>query len=151
VEQSANGAEREAREPVDLGAQVRSAVGLLYRRFRTERPGGSLGDKALDVLTYLHKHGPQTLTALSEYDRVAPASMSQTVNRLASSGYVVRTAEPNDRRKVLFSTTADGAAIADAAVTQRNAWLDTQLNALSADDRRAIARASALLSNIADS
>src|SRR5580658_2960317 len=53
----------------DLGGQVRSAVGRLYRRFRSERPEGSLGDTALAVLTRLHKHGPQTLTELSEHDR----------------------------------------------------------------------------------
>ena len=33
-----------------LGAQVRSTVGRLYRRFRNERPEGGLGDAALDVL-----------------------------------------------------------------------------------------------------
>ena len=54
----------------DLGGQVRSAVGRLYRRFRSERPEGGLGDAALAVLTRLHKHGPQTLTELSEHDRV---------------------------------------------------------------------------------
>ncbi len=138
-------------DPSDLGADVRSAVGRLHRRFRSERPDGSLGDTALAVLSRLQKHGPQTLTELSEYDHVAPASMSQTVNRLTSAGYAVRTSDPNDRRKVIFSTTAEGAALADAARTQRNAWLDARLSALSAEDRQVIARASALLSDIADS
>jgi DNA-binding MarR family transcriptional regulator len=135
----------------DLGGQVRSAVGRLYRRFRSERPEGSLGDTALAVLTRLHKHGPQTLTELSEHDRVSPASMSQTVNRLTSSGYAVRTRDPDDRRKVLFSTTAEGDELASAARAQRNAWLDQRLQALSAEDRAVIARATALLSSLADS
>lgn len=135
----------------DLGGQVRSAVGRLYRRFRSERPEGSLGDTALAVLTRLHKHGPQTLTELSEHDRVSPASMSQTVNRLTSSGYAVRTRDPDDRRKVLFSTTAEGDELASAARAQRNAWLDQRLQTLSAEDRAVIARATALLSSLADS
>jgi len=138
-------------EEAGLGAQVRSAVGRLYRRFRNERPAGSLGDGALAVLTRLHKHGPQTLTELSEYDRVSPASMSQTVNRLTSAGYAVRTPDPGDRRKVLFSATAQGDELASAARAQRNAWLDEQLCALSAEDRAVIARAAALFSNIAES
>ena len=148
-----NATERQpaAAEEGDLGGQLRSAVGRLYRRFRSERPEGSLGDAALAVLTYLHKHGPQTLTELSEQDRVSPASMSQTVNRLTSADYVVRTRDPHDGRKVLFSTTAEGDEIASAARAQRNAWLDEQLGALSADDRAVIARAAALLSRIADS
>jgi DNA-binding MarR family transcriptional regulator len=138
-------------EGADLGGQVRSAVGRLYRRFRSERPEGSLGDAALAVLTRLHKHGPQTLTGLSEHDRVSPASMSQTVNRLTSAGYAVRTRDPGDRRKVLFSATAEGDELASAARAQRNAWLDERLQALSDEDRAVIARATALFSSIADS
>jgi DNA-binding MarR family transcriptional regulator len=138
-------------EGADLGGQVRSAVGRLYRRFRSERPEGSLGDAALAILTRLHKHGPQTLTELSEHDRVSPASMSQTVNRLTSAGYAVRTRDPDDRRKVLFSTTAEGDELASAARAQRNAWLDQRLQALSAEDRAVIARATALLSRLAGS
>src|SRR6204780_834822 len=121
-------------EVADLGSQVRSAAGRLYRRFRSERPEGSLGDAALAVLPRLHKHGPQTLTELSEHDRVSPASMSQTVNRLTSAGYAVRTRDPDDRRKVLFSTTAEGDELASATRAQRNAWLDQRLKALRADD-----------------
>jgi DNA-binding MarR family transcriptional regulator len=138
-------------EGADLGGQVRSAIGRLYRRFRSERPEGGLGDAALAVLTRLHKHGPQTLTDLSEYDRVSPASMSQTVNRLTSAGYAVRERDPDDRRKVLFSTTAEGDELASAARAQRNAWLDQRLQALGAEDRAVIARATAILSSIADS
>ncbi|MFB9831929.1 MarR family winged helix-turn-helix transcriptional regulator [Actinoallomurus acaciae] len=140
----------ETEEP-DLGGQLRSAVGRLYRRFRSERPEGGLGDAALAVLTRLHKHGPQTLTELSEHDRVSPASMSQIVNRLTSAGYAVRTRDPDDRRKVLFTATAEGDELAGAARAQRNAWLDERLRALSAEDRAVIARAAALLSGIADS
>ena len=138
-------------EGADLGGQVRSAVGRLYRRFRSERPEGSLGDAALAVLTRLHKRGPQTLTELSEHDRVSPASMSQIVNRLTAAGYAVRTRDPDDRRKVLFSATAEGDELASATQAQRNAWLDERLRALSAEDRAVIARATALLSSIADS
>ena len=138
-------------EGADLGGQVRSAVGRLYRRFRSERPEGSLGDAALAVLTRLHKRGPQTLTELSEHDRVSPASMSQTVNRLTSAGYAVRTRDPDDRRKVHLSATAEGDELASAARAQRNAWLNQRLQALSAEDRAVIARATALLSGIADS
>jgi DNA-binding MarR family transcriptional regulator len=135
----------------DLGSQVRSAVARLYRRFRSERPEGGLGDAALAVLSRLQKHGPQTLTELSGHDRVSPASMSQTVNRLTAAGYAVRTRDPGDRRKVLFSTTAEGDELAGAARDQRNAWLDERLRALSAEERAVIAHATALLSGIADS
>jgi len=151
MEMDATGEHFGALDEAGIGGQLRSTVGRLYRRFRSERPEGSLGDTALEVLTWLHKNGPQTLTQLSEHDHVAPASMSQSVNRLTSAGYAIRTPDPGDRRKVLFSTTPEGAALALAARVQRNAWLDIQLQALSPEDQHAIARACALLSNIAGS
>src|ERR1700749_3939741 len=123
----------EAKE-ADLGGQLRAAVGRLYRRFRSERPEGSLGAAALEVLTGLHKYGPETLTGPRDLGRVSPASMSQTVNRLTSSGYAVRSRDPGDGRKVLFSATAAGHELADATRAQRNAWLDRQLHTLSAED-----------------
>jgi DNA-binding MarR family transcriptional regulator len=140
-----------ANDDGDLGGLVRSAVGRLYRRFRSERPDGSLGDTALEVLSRLQKHGPQTLTSISDHDRVSLASMSQTLNRLTSAGYAVRTGDPDDRRKVLFSSTAAGDEIAVAARAQRNAWLDARLATLSPEDRGAIARACELLGDIAAS
>lgn len=135
----------------ELSSRLRAAVSRLQRRFRSERPDGGLGDTALAVLTSLNKRGPQTLTQLSDQDRVSPASMSQTVNRLTSAGYALRSSDPEDRRKVLFRTTPEGDRLADAARAQRNAWLDEQLNALSAEEREQIAHAAALLSRIADS
>ena len=70
---------------------------------------------------------------------------------MSSSGYAVRTGDPDDRRKVLFSVTAEGDELASATRAQRNAWLDRRLQALSAEDRAVIARATALLSSLADS
>ncbi|WP_440555674.1 MarR family winged helix-turn-helix transcriptional regulator [Streptomyces sp. SCPE 10] len=138
-------------QETDLGMQVRDAVWRLVRRFRTERPEGELGDVALDVLVHLHKRGPQTLTALSERGGVSPASMSQTVNRLTSAGYAVRSRAPDDRRRVLFSATEEGDRLGCTTQAQRNAWLDAQLDALDAEDRAVIARAAALFAAIADS
>ena len=151
MQKSATGEQPAQAEEADLGGQLRSAVARLYRRFRTERPEGSLGDAALAVLTRLQKHGPQTLTELSERDRVSPGSMSQTVNRLTSAGYAVRTRDPRDGRQVLFVATAEGDELASATRAQRNAWLDARLAALSAEDRAVIARAAVLLSHIAGS
>jgi DNA-binding MarR family transcriptional regulator len=77
--------------------------------------------------------------------------MSASVNRLTAGGYAVRVSDPNDGRKIFVSTTPLGAELAVSTQIQRNAWLDAQLGALSRDDQNAIARACALLSDIADS
>lgn len=151
METEASGKPVSNTEAADLSGQVRSTVGRLYRRFRSERAEGALGDTALEVLTFLHKNGPHTLTELSEVGQVAPASMSQSVNRLTSAGYAMRAPDPSDRRKVLFSTTPEGAELAVVTRNQRNAWLDTQLQRLSPDDQAIIARACLLFRDIAES
>jgi DNA-binding MarR family transcriptional regulator len=135
----------------DLGEQVRSSVGRLYQRFRSERAEGSLGDTALAVLSRLDKDGSRTLTELSDHYRVSLAAISQTVNRLTSAGYAVRSQDPHDGRKVLFTATPEGSALAGEARAQRNAWLETRLGELSDVDRRVIARACELFGGIADS
>jgi DNA-binding MarR family transcriptional regulator len=135
----------------ELGDLLRTTVAQLTRRFRSERPAGELGDTALAVLSWLQRNGPHTLTELSEHDRVAPASMSQSVNRLTLAGYVIRTPDPRDRRKVLFSATPEGKRLAIATRERRNTWLDGRLAALSPEDRVTLARAAALLGEISDS
>ncbi len=134
-----------------LSLDVRRAVGGMYRRLRSERPPGDLGDAALEVLVWLHTDGPRTLKELSERARVTPASMSQTVNRLTSSGYAERTADPGDGRRVLFRLTRTGEALARAARERRHAWLAARLAALDPDERAALERASAILQRIAES
>ncbi|MFW8745203.1 MarR family winged helix-turn-helix transcriptional regulator [Mesorhizobium japonicum] len=138
-------------EPGELSSRVRVTVGRLYRRFRSERQDGALGETALEVLSYLEKNGSHTLTELSEIGHVAPASMSQSVNRLAAAGYVVRIPDAGDRRKVLLRATDEGAEFAAAARAQRNAWLEGQLQKLGVDDQVVLLRACELLGAIADS
>ncbi|GAA4686390.1 MarR family winged helix-turn-helix transcriptional regulator [Frondihabitans cladoniiphilus] len=135
----------------DLSSRVRSTVGRLSRRFRAERPEGELGDKALEVLTFLDKRGPHSLTELSEAAQVAPASMSQSVNRLTSAGYAVRTPDDRDGRRVLFTTTPAGTDLAVATQARRNAWLSARLDELSGPEQDVVARACALLDRIAES
>jgi len=132
-----------------LRDELRVAVGSLYRRFRAARPPGDLGDAAFDVLSYLQKSGPQTLTALSERAGVAPASMSQSVNRLAADDYIRRVPDPDDRRKVRIETTESGAELARTTRAIRNAWLDVRIARLTDDDRAVLERACALLRTIA--
>ena len=135
----------------ELSARVRTAVTRLYSRFRSERSDGEVGDAALAVLIQLVKVGPLSLGELSERARVTPGSMSQTVNRLARGGLVVRGRDPHDGRRVLFSLTDEGARLATEARAQRVGWLNARLAELPAADRAVLARAAEVLEAIADS
>jgi DNA-binding MarR family transcriptional regulator len=139
-----------ASDPSALGAAVRGTVVRLWRRFRSERPNGELGDAALDVLTQLWKLGPRTLTELSDDHHVAPGSMSQSVNRLTASGYAERTPDPKDRRKVQLVVTPAGIEVAARARAARHAWLDGRLATLTAEERRIVSRACELLDRVSE-
>jgi DNA-binding MarR family transcriptional regulator len=134
-----------------LSVELRTAVGRLYSRFRSERLEGELGDAALGVLIRLLKVGPQSLTDLSEHARVTPGSMSQTVNRLTEGGYAMRAHDPHDGRKVLFTLTPQGEALATTTRAQIAAWLEAQIAQLSPDERAILAQAAAIMRRMADS
>jgi DNA-binding MarR family transcriptional regulator len=134
----------------ELRAEVAVAVVRLYRRFRTDRIDGDLGEAAITVLTMLYKDGPQSLRELSDHERVTPASMSQTVNRLTAAGYAVRSPDPDDGRKVLFSTTPSGDELVAKDRNRRHSWFISHLRRLSDEDRAALARSAEILREIAD-
>ncbi len=134
----------------DLSAALRLAVGTLYRRFRSVRGEGELGEAATSALTRLLKNGPMTLTQLSDDARVTPSSMSQTVNRLTSGGYARREADPADGRRVLFRLTESGEEHAASTLARGRAWIDERLAELTADEQETLRRASALIMRVAE-
>jgi DNA-binding MarR family transcriptional regulator len=132
-----------------LGAEVRRSVAAVYRRFRSERAEGHLGEAATAVLELLVKWGPLGLSDLSGRERVALSTMSQTVNRLVSGGYVVRERDPEDGRRVRFVLTDTGRTLAEDSRARRHRWFDAQLQALTDDEREALAVSARLLTRIA--
>lgn len=134
----------------DLGERITRSVARIYRRFRAERANGELGDAAASVLGHLHRYGATTLSALSEHERVTAASMSQTVNRLVTLGYVVRASDPADGRRVLFTPTKDGHRVAGEARERRHEWLNAQLAGRTPEERAALAEAARVLWEMAE-
>jgi DNA-binding MarR family transcriptional regulator len=134
-----------------LGAELRGAIAQVYSRFRSVRPNGEIGDAALWALTQLDKRGPMALTELSMTAHVTPGSMSQTVNRLTRGGYVVRSRDPGDGRRVLFTATPLGRELAADTRSRRHGWFNAHLEALDPADRETLSRAAAILRVIAES
>jgi len=133
-----------------LLVDVKAAVRDVYRRIRTERPSGSVGEAALDVLARVQKYGPFSMGRLAEDFRVSAPSMNQSVKRLESAGYVRRAADPADGRRVLIEATETGTALAVEARAERDAWLHRHLDALGDEDRAVLRRAARLLRSFAE-
>ncbi|MGO4594682.1 MarR family winged helix-turn-helix transcriptional regulator [Leifsonia sp. 2TAF2] len=135
----------------DLSSALRIAVARLSRRLRAEKEDHELSDSQTAILGYLVREGSGTIGRLSEFERVKPPSMNRTVNRLEQAGYVARTSDDADGRKVVVVPTDRGAALVAETRKRRDAWLHQRLRTLTADQRATLAAAAEIIRELADS
>lgn len=128
---------------------LRMATFRLARRLRAQRTVESMSDGQFAVLASLRVHGPQPLGELAGRERITPPSMNRIVNCLEEPGYVTRTPDEHDRRRVIVSLTDTGLAVVDETVRRRDAWLEEALAALSDEERGILERASEIMREVA--
>ncbi|WP_439590819.1 MarR family winged helix-turn-helix transcriptional regulator [Microbacterium sp.] len=140
------------REPdastIDLSREasdLRIATFRLARRMRTQRAVDSMSDGQFAVLAALFVHGPHTLGELAERERVSAPAMNRTVNCLQEPGYLSRSADENDGRKVVIALTDEGRAVVDETARRRDAWVEEALADLSPDERATLAQAAEIM------
>ena len=146
---SPTAAPRPGSEVEPLASELRVVIGQLVRRLRAEQHRFSLSQGA--VLGRLDREGPQSVSDLAAAERVRPQSMAQTVADLESAGHVDRRPDPDDRRRALVSLTPAGVEAILASRREREGWLAGEIEKLSAEDRRTLARAVELMDAIAGS
>ena len=86
------------------------------------------------VLKLLHQQ-PRTLSELAACQAVALPTMSRTVSALVERGWVTRTQDPENRRRVQVRTTDEGWAIVEQLRTQVQAHLAAYLTDLTVEER----------------
>jgi DNA-binding MarR family transcriptional regulator len=132
----------------DLSAaasELRIATFRLARRMRTQKAVDSMSDGQFAVLAGLFIHGPHTLGELADRERVSAPSMNRTVNCLQESGYVRRSADETDGRKVVISLTDEGRSVVDETARRRDAWVEEALAALTPRERGTLAEAAEIM------
>jgi DNA-binding MarR family transcriptional regulator len=137
-----------AESPHDLSQEasdLRIATFRLARRMRTQRAVDSMSDGQFAVLAGLFIHGAHTLTELADRERVSSPAMNRTVNCLQDAGYVSRTADENDGRKVVIDLTDLGRAVVDETARRRDAWVEEALAEITPDERATLAAAAAIM------
>ena len=77
--------------------------------------------------------------------------MNRTVNRLEDAGYVERTADAGDGRKVVVVPTQRGVGLVAETRRRRDAWLHQRLRTLSTDERATLAEAARIMRELAES
>lgn len=103
----------------------------------------------MSALSTLHKCGAMAPGQLAAKEGVQPPSMTRVIAALEKLGYVERSAHPTDGRQAIVELSAAGVAYVHAMISAREAWLDERLAGLSAEERRALARAATIIDRMA--
>ncbi|GAB2707062.1 MarR family transcriptional regulator [Microbacterium marinum] len=130
-------------------SDFRMATFRLARRLRSQRAVDTMSDAQFAVLAGLKIHGPHTLGELADRERVSAPSMNRTVNGLEESGYLTRTPDDADRRKVIIDLTDAGRDVVVETVRRRDSWLEAAFADLSAPQRATLAKAAAIMQEVA--
>lgn len=132
-----------------VAASLRLGTTRLARRLRREADV-DLTPSLLSALSMVYLHGPLTLGALAELERVTPPTITKLVGRLDDAGLLERVCDPHDRRVHRVSVTEQGAALLAASRQRKNAWLADRLARLDAADLECLRRAGELIERVLD-
>lgn len=135
-------------ETVAIANRLRLSATRLARRLRQESDAG-LTPSQLSALAAIDRHGPLTLGALAEVERVAPPSVTKAVAKLEGEGWVERRVDDADRRVTWVSLTPTGEKNLATIRQRRNVWLAARLAALDDDQRGRLADALDVLDELA--
>lgn len=133
-------------ETTALAHDLRIACMRVSRRVRFETTT-ELAPHQFSVLVHLLNQ-PRTAGELAEHERVSPPSMTRTVTGLVERDWVARSADVRDGRVVVLTLTEAGKKLIGQERTQRDAWMATRLEGLSADDRAVLRRATGILEDV---
>jgi DNA-binding MarR family transcriptional regulator len=126
---------------------LRMATFRLARRLRFARAANTMSDTQLAVLADLRMNGRRTISTLAERERVTAPSMTSIVNGLEEQGFVVRTPDEDDRRRVQVDITDAGTAIVAETIRRRDELLAEMLREVdyTEDELATLREASALM------
>lgn len=129
---------------------IRAVVGQLHRRLRQVDNAGILTPSQSAVLNRLYREGPATQGELAAAEHVRQQSMAATLGVLDELGYLARTPDPADRRRVVISLSDIGTDTVRGVFQHRDEWLAQALaDELSPAELDAVTRALPLLQRVA--
>ncbi len=131
----------------DLATRLRLAVTRTARRLR-QQAGTDLTPSLAAALATVEVRGPLTPSELAEIEGVKRPTATRIVAKLAASGLVERTGDPNDGRVSLVSISSDGSALLQKMRKRKNAYLARRLRELPPDDIAALERAADVLERL---
>jgi len=132
-----------------LASELRVVIGQLVRRLRAEKQPLPLTHSS--VLARLERDGQWSASDLAAAERMRPQSMAQTLGELEEHGFITRTPDANDRRRVLVALTDSGRETLHAYRRLREGWLAGVLTELRPRELRALSEVLPVLRRLAES
>jgi len=129
-----------------LANDLRIACQRVSRRVRFESTD-ELAPHLVSALSHLRK-GARTPGELAELERVAPPSMTRTVNCLIEKRLVTSDHNPSDGRSKLLVLTEAGQATMDRIAHARDDWMLNQLEDLTKAEQDLLKEAAVLLNRV---
>ncbi|MEM9611993.1 MAG: MarR family transcriptional regulator [Actinomycetota bacterium] len=129
--------------------RLRLALTRLARIQRRTFPTGLTPSQA-SALAVIDHHGPIRLGDLARIEAVSPPTITKIVAKLEGQGLVSREGDPDDRRIVQVTITAEGHTRMAETRERRNQWLAEQLAHLGPDDASLLHKALAPLERLAE-
>jgi DNA-binding MarR family transcriptional regulator len=127
-------------ETTEVAARLRLSATRLARRLRQESASGRTPSQ-LSAIASIEQHGPLTLGALAEHERVAPPTITNIVAKLEADGLVTRHVDQIDRRFARVAVTEAGAALVAEIRRRKTTWLADRIGDLTAEQQAALAAA----------
>jgi DNA-binding MarR family transcriptional regulator len=124
----------------EIASRLRLSATRLARRLRQES-GAGLSPSQQSALAVIANHGPLTLGALAEHERIAPPSITKVVSKLECDGLVTRTPDPADRRVCRVAISSEGEALLEESRRRKTAWLTARISELDSDRQRRLSDA----------
>ena len=130
-----------------LPSRLRMVVTRLARRLRQQGESAA-SPTQLAALATIERDGPLTLGALAATERVRPPTITAAVGRLEEQGLVRRRTDLRDRRVARVEITPPGRRLLAQSRSRKTAYLERQLDTLTADERDTLERAAAILERV---
>lgn len=125
------------------------AMGRILRRLRVEANPGGLSISQSAVLASLAETDGLSNAELARVQAMKPQSMSTLLSGLEGEGLVKRHSHPSDGRQFIFTLTPLGLRTRHMATEAKHAWLLAAMGRLSAEQRKTLLAAAALIDDLA--
>jgi DNA-binding MarR family transcriptional regulator len=99
----------------------------------------------VNTLFRLYHHGPSSVNALADHLGITKAAVSQLLDSVITDGLVVRSENPEDRRRKLIDLTDEGRGLVKQSMRTRHAWMADIVKEFSAEEKEQILPALRLL------